>query len=461
MNWKKLAVVLVAVCGCLSAFQGAEASVAVTENRAAPASIAVTGNRATPAYWLSRTMEADKVLLTPAQINDQNEDMALRDTTLPDLAAFPESLSGTEVRQRIMAAMQDYWTDTLPKEYVGMDILTLKQWQQVRANCNIVALPKTVACQYAVTVNRLNMRLLPTLMGWYEEPGDVNYDDLQATVLDPAEPVVVLHRSRDGKFVFVQAEDYQGWVRDSQLAYCNREDWLRYVSPDRVAVVTVSRKYIDAGDSIQLYQLGATIPVGKVQGKTGKRATAKRGLLLPARDSQGRLVIKNVPAEYDDTLHDGYLPCTRANFIRMAFKCLGDEYGWGGQNDSVDCSSFVQDVYHTMGLRIPRDADHQELALLKQVKLEGLDTAARYRQVKQKAEPGDLLFKPGHVMMYLGRDEKGTPMVIHSASSYFTFEGGKKKKHYIRQVLVSDLTYQNGARVQTIDGLTSMAGLWH
>ena len=58
-------------------------------------------------------------------------------------------------------------------------------------------------------------------------------------------------------------------------------------------------------------------------------------------------------------------------------------------------------------------------------------------------------------MMYLGRDAKGNPLVIHSASSYFTFKNGNKQKHYIRKVLVSDLHYQNSKGVETIDGLTS------
>ena len=59
-------------------------------------------------------------------------------------------------------------------------------------------------------------------------------------------------------------------------------------------------------------------------------------------------------------------------------------------------------------------------------------------------------------MLYLGRDAKGTPLAIHSASSYFTFSGGEAKKHYIRKVLVSDLTYQNRKAIQTIDGMTSI-----
>ena len=78
-------------------------------------------------------------------------------------------------------------------------------------------------------------------------------------------------------------------------------------------------------------------------------------------------------------------------------------------------------------------------------------TAERYATVRT-ADVGALLFKPGHVMMYLGTDDSGTPMVIHCASSYYA--GGYK--HYIRQVIVSDLTYQNGSGTATIDGLTSI-----
>jgi hypothetical protein len=76
-----------------------------------------------------------------------------------------------------------------------------------------------------------------------------------------------------------------------------------------------------------------------------------------------------------------------------------------------------------------------------------------------RAVPGSLLFKPGHVMMLLGEDEHGTPIVIHSASSYFTFANGKGQKHYIRQVLVSDLTFQNSKGIQTIDGITSIGSI--
>ena len=73
--------------------------------------------------------------------------------------------------------------------------------------------------------------------------------------------------------------------------------------------------------------------------------------------------------------------------------------------------------------------------------------------IVSRAPVGSLLFKPGHVMMRLGNDDAGRPLVIHSASSYF--DGGNKI--YIRKVIVSDLHYKNSAGIETIDGLTGIS----
>ncbi len=445
MNWRRL--ILPALIALLVVF-----AMPVSE-----ASSGRFGVEATPGYWLKRMPDAQVVILTPEQIVAQNQDVQLRDTSLTDWTTVPDWLTGNEVRQRIMAAMQDFWQEALPEEYVGYSELTQESWQRARQNCNITALPEEVEAEYAVTVRRSDLRLLPVAELWADEPGG-HFDDLQGTVLDPAEAVLIWHRSLDGKYAFVQAEDYQGWVSVANLALAEKEDWLRYATPSQVAVVTDNRKTFEAGGTEQLYQLGAVIPLGKVRGSTGELTAGARGLLLPLRDSEGRLYIDNAEALFDETLHEGFLPCTRGNFISMAFKCLGDAYGWGGQDNSVDCSAFVQDVYHTMGLKIPRDADHQEIALLKQVKMGGRDTSSRYEIIRQAAEPGDLFFKPGHVMMYLGTDAKGTPLCIHSTSGDFY---RPDLDEYVQGVLVSDLTYHNSAGEEAIDSLTSFVGVWH
>ena len=101
-----------------------------------------------------------------------------------------------------------------------------------------------------------------------------------------------------------------------------------------------------------------------------------------------------------------------------------------------------------MGLKVPRKAEQQEIALLKQIKLGGLTAEARSTTLKNTAEPGDMLFEPGHVMMYLGMDAEGTPIIIHAASQ-------------ADSVVVSDLYYLTGDGQPTLDNLTSVAGIWH
>ena len=73
-----------------------------------------------------------------------------------------------------------------------------------------------------------------------------------------------------------------------------------------------------------------------------------------------------------------------------------------------------------MGIHIPRDADQQELSL--PVKMYDLT----------KARLGNLIFKPGHVMMYLGKDADGMPMVIHASSAY----------HQVMVAKLADVTSQ-------------------
>ena len=55
-------------------------------------------------------------------------------------------------------------------------------------------------------------------------------------------------------------------------------------------------------------------------------------------------------------------------------------------------------------------------------------------------------------MLKLGNDDKGTPIVIHAASSYMS-DG---QKIYVRKVLVSDLSYVGGT-VPTLEALTGIA----
>ena len=408
------------------------------------AALPVTGAAATPAYWLRA--DGDVPLLSAEEAAALNRQIAAHGD-IHDLTASPERLAGTEVRARIAAAAQDLAGEELPGLYRGEQRLTAKTWQEVRWNCALDAVGEIVTVRYAVAVQRADVRLLPTGDGWYESPGDVRYDSLQGTVLDPGEAVLVLHSTRDGMFAFVESRDYLGWVDIRSLALTDRETWRGFAAPEEFFTVTVPQlRLYDAGRTL-LYQLGAKIP-----GTYAAEGTMR--LCIPVRDAGGHLRVREDAAVADGRLTPGRLPLTHNNLVRLAFAPLGTEYGWGGQNEGMDCSSYVQNVYRAMGVELPRDADQQERACMR-LPLAGLDTNARAERLSG-APLGALLFRPGHVMLYLGRDAGNIPLVIHDISSYY--EDGEKR--YMRQVVVSDLTFQNArgeAAINTLDTIGLVA----
>ena len=377
-------------------------------------SLTEAGPMSTPEYWQAAAqVNGENRSMTPEQVQQINESIRQRSSSLRDLGNYPTVLAGQQVQQHVYAAMQDYWPGEKPSAYTDDHALTNEEWTSIRENCNVNQVPAQVSTRYAVTTQRGNLRLLPSDAVWTNSP-DSSFDRLQGTAIDPSQPVVVLADSKDGQFLYVESSDYQGWIDRDKLALTDRNTWLNYVKPADFAVVTDHKKTIaDADGRKSLYQMGAVIPC--IVDHNGRIA-----LKLPVRKADGTLAIHNTPAQFDRTLHIGYLPYSTNTIIQQAFLFLGDAYDWGGLNDSVDCSAFVQDVYRSMGIHIPRDSDQQELAM--PVKTD--DPA--------KAQPGALIFKPGHVMLYLGPDTDGNPMVIHASSAY----------HQIRVASLADITSQ-------------------
>lgn len=418
----------------------------------AEASPELTDARATAAYWTQRNPQGDELLLTPAQVEAENAVLRRRNATLADLSALPESVSGAEVRERIekVQAIGDFATASLPDLYKNGSALTAYSYSFARKNCNLAALPERTETRYGVVTRRANLRLLPEAAGWFESAGDVHYDTLQATALDPAEPVAVLGDSYDKKFAFVRTRFYDGWLAKEDFAETDRATWENFVHPADFAVVTANKKTMEngAGESL-LFQMGAKIPLAA--GADGDKV-----LLMPVSDN-GTLQIKRRPPAFDATLHEGFLPCTENNFVRQGFRFLGDEYGWGGLDDSVDCSSFVGDVYRSMGIELPRDADQQAKSMANVIDLSGMGEADRLAAL-ESCVPGTLLANNTHVMMYLGQDDAGTPIVLQSMSSWFSF-GSDYGKHYLRKVIASTATFLNFSGVPYIDGVHYLGSL--
>lgn len=79
----------------------------------------------------------------------------------------------------------------------------------------------------------------------------------------------------------------------------------------------------------------------------------------------------------------------RASVVSIAMRYLGVPYVWGGTTPAgFDCSGFTSYVYAQVGIDLPRTSSAQRYA----------GTVVSWAD----AEPGDLIWTPGHIAIYAG-----------------------------------------------------------
>nr|WP_233198757.1 MULTISPECIES: SH3 domain-containing protein [Luteimonas] len=319
--------------------------------------------------------------------------------------------------------------------------------------------------RFGLVVRRADLRTFPTHLRVFRAPGDTDIDRFQEDALFPGTAVAVVHESRDDRWLFVVSERYAAWIERDKVAIGDREAVLDYARRGNALVVTgatartVYTPENPAVSDVQL-EMGVRVPLvadwPADRPLNGQVPYYGHVVELPVRHADGSLSFAPAMVPRSADVATGYLPHTRANVLRQAFKFLGERYGWGHAYNARDCSGFVSEIYRSFGILMPRNTEAQATtpALDTRVLEPGMPVAERLELLRE-TEVGDLLYMPGHVMLVIGHVD-GEPYVIHdTAGVSLRTASGAVERLPLNGVVVTPLTPMLAdATTSTIQHLT-------
>ena len=374
-----------------------------------------------PEFWIARTQAADQVLMSPAAIEARNQRLLQVDDSMHDLAALPATLARAQVVEWIdglaSPPSKPLWDEAgAPVAKATLDAIV--------ASRAMDAIPASQPTRFGMTVQRTALRTFPTDLRVFNRQGETDIDRFQESALFPGDPVAIVHASSDAKWLFVVSERYAAWVAADAIAEGDHATVMGYAARTPYRVITgakprtvftreeprLSELQLDMGVRIPLANLPPDKPVN------GQHPYASWILDLPVRGADGRLGFAPALLQRNTDSAADYLPLTRANLIRQSFKFLGERYGWGHAYNGRDCSGFVSEVYRSMGVELPRNTSDQSVSpVFDRVHFEADTPRATRMAAVDALDVGDLIYIPGHVMMFAGRID-GMPWVIHDTN---------------------------------------------
>ena len=399
-----------------------------------------------PSHWKNKLSPRQSPILTDQQITQLNTALFASDQHMNDLSAYPDVLSRAIVLDKLVKASK------LPNSnryYADGKQVDKNDFMVYQKSLNVKAIPDSTKIRFGMVVKRTDLRSFPTSDAIFKTPDDTYLDRFQETALFPTEAVAVLHQSLDQIWYFVVSYNYSGWAKKTNIAIGDKKTIFEYKNSESFLVVTgdkvfttfnpnrdkVSNVQLDMGTRLTLVNQ-AHIPTSL----DGQNTYTSHVIKLPTRSREGKLEFASALISRNKDVHIGYLPFTERNILDQSFKFLGERYGWGHSFNARDCTGFVGDVYKSFGILMPRNTGQQAQSKQGQNIHFSENASANEKLASiESLEVGDLIYIPGHVMMFLGmQDEK--PFIIHDVSGLAYFkEDGSYYKSTLNGVSVTPL----------------------
>lgn len=379
-------------------------------------------------FWINQLEDGDKVIMDWDEIAKYNQQNYAQAPSLVDIANHPTQLTKSEVELKINSISK---VPTSPRYYLDGRQATADELAQYVEMCNISAVPESVTVGFGLAVERKLLRTFPTNDTLCNSGKDPEIDMFTETTIYPGEPVAILHTSLDGKWLLVQKYNYLAWIEADAIAIGSKNEVCEYINAPEFLVVTGAKvrstfNPVNSAVSEREFDMGCRMPLAT---ELPSQLIDRQGVdycfvvILPVRDNEGKLDFSYALIQRSADVNVGYLPLTKANILRQAFKFVGERYGWGDANNSRDCSGFVLSTYSSFGVVLPRNGGQQEkhtVGILQD--LNDKNSAERLLLLNQM-EVGDTMASPSHIMMYIGKYDGELYMIHDYMGSGFMVDG--------------------------------------
>lgn len=182
----------------------------------------------------------------------------------------------------------------------------------------------------------------------------------------------------------------------------------------------------------------------------GTTASLPEHTLVPKRGRNGILVanaerFREVPRPA--RMHDTARPLTRRAVLEAGFAYVDTAYGLGGAQGGLDCSGLLMDLFDSFDIALPRFSGWQAEAGSYALDLQGASDAEKLQRIDLAAKSGVVLaYLPGHIMLYLGRNQRREPMALHALGEYVQPCGeGRESVVDVQRTVVSGLDLGRGS----------------
>jgi hypothetical protein len=329
----------------------------------------------TPKYWIAKMAKPDEIILSAEAIQKMNVNYKKfisspdplknypsenkpnlaywwpgRVSVVPDLRVFPPRAVADTVRDRIRGEIK-FMRSKEFGNYLAVRYSSL-QLDKFENEMALDRVKDEVKVRDGIAVRYTRIRNVPTFFPEQQgitENAKTRWDQWNVAILKIAKPVMVLHPSLTGEYVFVLCDEGFGWVRSEDIAFGDKKEIDSYVNSPNFLICT--------GDRIQFYSdktctyasgwmgMGDRIPmVSKTNARTIK---------IPSRDSKGKFITQPAWLPENADISIGWLPYTRRNVVVTAFKLLDNYYDWSGAFFGRQHETTYRDIFSVFGFELP------------------------------------------------------------------------------------------------------------